>query len=67
MTGGVRWRKLGIFMSSALAFLAGGAWPGGTYPCLSGNGTDDGWKVFGPGHTLPQFWKKEYYMLIKNN
>lgn len=56
MTGGVKWRKLGIFMSSALANFPGAARFGLTKPCRRGSGTDAGWKLLGPGHTAPQSW-----------
>lgn len=57
MTGGVKCRKLGIFISSAFANFPGGALLfSGTHPCLSGNGTVDGWKDLGPGQTAPQSW-----------
>ena len=40
MTGGVRWRKFGIFISSALACLLGTTWDlVWVTPCLTGRGT----------------------------
>ena len=45
-TGGLRWRKLGIFINSALACLLGTTWAFcWTTPCLTGRGTTAGWKV----------------------
>lgn len=56
ITGGVRWRKLGIFISSAFANFPGAALWVGTHPCLSGSGTVAGWKLLGPDQTAPQSW-----------
>jgi len=56
MAGGVKWRKLGIFMSSAFANLPGAVFPGLTQPWCSGNGTLAGWKDLATGHTDGQSW-----------
>lgn len=56
ITGGVRWRKLGIFISSAFAHLSGVGCPEAGYPCRTGKGTVAGWNVLAVGHTLPQSW-----------
>uniref|UniRef100_A0A182VA11 Uncharacterized protein n=1 Tax=Anopheles merus TaxID=30066 RepID=A0A182VA11_ANOME len=57
MTGGVKCKKFGIFISSALANLPGDIWLRFvTYPCRIGSGTADGLNVRGPGHTAPQSW-----------
>ena len=59
MAGGVKCKKLGIFMSSALANFPGVDLWEGTKPCRTGNGTVAGWKLRGPGHTAPQSWSTD--------
>lgn len=56
MAGGVKWRKLGIFINSAFANLPGGVAPGTTQPWCNGNGTLAGWKDLATGHTEGQSW-----------
>ena len=56
ITGGVKCKKFGIFMSSAFANLPGGALFSGTHPWRIGRGTVAGWKLRGPGQTAPQSW-----------
>lgn len=56
IAGGVRCKKFGIFISSALAYLLGGAMSFSWYPWRNGRGTEAGWKVRAPGHTDGQSW-----------
>jgi hypothetical protein len=57
MTGGVRWRKLGIFINSMLAYFPGVTWPlRWAKPWRTGSGTAAGWKVRWAGHTDIQSW-----------
>ena len=56
-TGGVKWRKLGIFINSALAHLEGTTCAlVCVTPCLTGRGTTAGWNVLPAGHTSPHDW-----------
>ena len=74
MAGGVKCKKFGIFINSTLAYFPGVDCPFKcAKPCLTGKGTDAGWKVLGPGQTEGQSWsgfmvfslKKEINLLIK--
>ena len=57
MVGGVRWRKLGTFISSVLAHLEGVGDSGvNRIPCRMGRGTTAGWKVRVAGQTDVQSW-----------
>ena len=56
IAGGVKWRKFGIFINSALANFPGGAAPGTTHPWCKGNGTLAGWKTRATGQTEGQSW-----------
>ena len=64
MAGGVRWRKFGIFISSALANLPGGVFPGLTKPWCRGRGTLAGWKDLATGHTEGQSWSTGILWLL---
>lgn len=67
ITGGVRWRKLGIFISSAFAHLSGVGCPEAGYPCRTGKGTVAGWNVLAAGHTLPQSWSVFCCLYLQEN
>ena len=62
IVGGVKWRKLGIFINSALANLPGGVAPGTTQPWCKGSRTLAGWKHLAIGLTEGQSWSKARYV-----